>query len=93
MRICTLEGDGSYPGGLRARTLGDECSDAVIVTTGRHGYRRPDGIAVVPAALLGPSTRAEKRAYAPPEPPRRRPARGSQTARANRYPEYDTRKE
>lgn len=38
---------------LRDET-GDECSDAVIVTTGRHAYRRPDGIAVVPAALLGP---------------------------------------
>ena len=33
---------------------GDECSDAVIVTTGQYAYRRPDGIAVVPAALLGP---------------------------------------
>jgi uncharacterized protein len=26
----------------------------VIVTTGEQAYRRPDGIAVVPAALLGP---------------------------------------
>lgn len=32
--------------------LGDELLDAVIVTTGQHAYRRPDGIAVVPAALL-----------------------------------------
>lgn len=38
---------------LRDET-GDECADAVIVTTGKHAYRRPDGIAVVPAALLGP---------------------------------------
>ena len=38
---------------LRDET-GDECADAVIVTTGQHAYRRPDGIAVVPAALLGP---------------------------------------
>ena len=34
--------------------LGDDLADAAIVTTGRHAYRRPDGIAVVPAALLGP---------------------------------------
>ncbi|HYL28916.1 MAG TPA: DUF4143 domain-containing protein [Gemmatimonadales bacterium] len=34
--------------------LGDELLDAVVVTTGSHAYRRPDGVAVVPAALLGP---------------------------------------
>lgn len=28
--------------------------DAAIVTTGTSAYRRPDGIAVIPAALLGP---------------------------------------
>jgi predicted AAA+ superfamily ATPase len=38
---------------LRDR-LGDDLLDAVVVTTGPHAYRRPDGIAVVPAALLGP---------------------------------------
>jgi predicted AAA+ superfamily ATPase len=38
---------------LRER-LGDDLLDAVIVTTGQHAYRRPDGIAVVPAVLLGP---------------------------------------
>ena len=32
----------------------DAATDAVVVTTGRGAYRRPDGIAVVPAALLGP---------------------------------------
>ena len=37
-----------------ARLLGDDLLDAVIVTTGREAYRRADGIAVVPAALLGP---------------------------------------
>jgi predicted AAA+ superfamily ATPase len=37
-----------------ARQLGDELLDAVVVTTGTDAYRRPDGIAVVPAALLGP---------------------------------------
>jgi predicted AAA+ superfamily ATPase len=34
--------------------LGDRVRDLVVVTTGRHAYRRPDGVAVVPAALLGP---------------------------------------
>ncbi|MGF1663240.1 MAG: ATP-binding protein [Kineosporiaceae bacterium] len=38
---------------LRAE-LGDDLSDAVIVSTGSEAYRRPDGIAVVPLALLGP---------------------------------------
>lgn len=28
--------------------------DAVVLTTGRYAYRRQDGIAVVPASLLGP---------------------------------------
>ena len=36
------------------RTLGDQLLDAVVITTGQHAYRRPDGIAVVPLALLGP---------------------------------------
>jgi len=35
-------------------TLGDELRDAVLLTTGTEAYRRKDGIAVVPAALLGP---------------------------------------
>jgi hypothetical protein len=34
--------------------MGDRLLDAVIVTTGREAYRRPDGVGVVPAALLGP---------------------------------------
>lgn len=34
--------------------LGDGIIDRIVVTTGRHAYRRPDGIAVVPLALLGP---------------------------------------
>ena len=39
---------------LRDR-LGDDLPDAVVVTSGRYAYRRPeDGVAVVPAALLGP---------------------------------------
>jgi uncharacterized protein len=36
------------------KELGDDLADAVVVTTGQMAYRRPDGIAVVPAALLGP---------------------------------------
>ena len=34
--------------------VGDDLLDAVVLTTGTNAYRRPDGIAVVPAALLGP---------------------------------------
>lgn len=33
--------------------LGDDLLDAIVVTTGPFAYRRRDGIAVVPAALLG----------------------------------------
>lgn len=36
------------------RQLGDELADMVIVTTGSQAYRRRDGVAVVPASLLGP---------------------------------------
>jgi predicted AAA+ superfamily ATPase len=38
---------------LKSR-IGDQLMDAVLVTTGTEAYRRRDGIAVVPAALLGP---------------------------------------
>ncbi len=34
--------------------LGPDLLDAVIITTGPHAYRRPDGVAVIPLALLGP---------------------------------------
>ena len=37
-----------------AGQIGDQLLDAVVVTTGPTAYRRADGIAVVPAALLGP---------------------------------------
>jgi predicted AAA+ superfamily ATPase len=37
-----------------AQHIGSDLLDAVIITTGPYAYRRPDGIAVVPAALLGP---------------------------------------
>ena len=33
--------------------IGADLLDAMVVTTGRYAYRRPDGIAVVPLALLG----------------------------------------
>jgi uncharacterized protein len=34
--------------------LGEQLRDAVVITTGPTAYRRQDGVAVVPAALLGP---------------------------------------
>ncbi len=34
--------------------LGDRLLESIVVSTGTTAYRRPDGIAVVPAALLGP---------------------------------------
>lgn len=37
-----------------AEKVGDDLLDAVVVNTGPGAYRRDDGIAVVPAALLGP---------------------------------------
>lgn len=38
---------------LRER-IGDQLLDSVLVNTGNQAYRRPDGIAVIPTALLGP---------------------------------------
>lgn len=38
---------------LRDR-LPHDVADLVVITTGTHAYRRPDGVAVVPLALLGP---------------------------------------
>lgn len=34
--------------------IGEDLLDAVVLHTGPRAYRRPDGIAVIPAALLGP---------------------------------------
>jgi predicted AAA+ superfamily ATPase len=34
--------------------LGEALREAVVITTGQFAYRRPDGICVVPLALLGP---------------------------------------
>jgi uncharacterized protein len=36
-----------------AGQLGDSLIDAMVLTTGAEAYRRPDGVAVVPAALVG----------------------------------------
>jgi uncharacterized protein len=32
--------------------LGDDCTDVVVLNTGPEAYRRPDGVAVIPLALL-----------------------------------------
>lgn len=45
--------DVKHLGWLRDR-IGDQLLDAVLITTGTEAYRREDGIAVVPVALLGP---------------------------------------
>jgi predicted AAA+ superfamily ATPase len=34
--------------------IGEDLIDAVVVYAGEHAYRRRDGVAVVPLALLGP---------------------------------------
>lgn len=34
--------------------VGDDLIDRLVITTGNVAYRRPDGVAVVPLALLGP---------------------------------------
>lgn len=36
------------------RELGENVVDTVVLSTGPRAYRRPDGIAVIPLALLGP---------------------------------------
>ena len=61
-RVVALEvklNSGVTDSGLRhlkwlSGQIGDDLLDSVIVTTGEYAYRRQDGIAVVPAALLGP---------------------------------------
>lgn len=47
------DGDAKRLNALRD-AVGGELLDRVIVNTGPHAYRRPDGVAVIPAALLGP---------------------------------------
>jgi hypothetical protein len=36
------------------KQIGSTLTDMAVITTGKHAYRRQDGVAVVPAALLGP---------------------------------------
>lgn len=36
------------------RQLGESLRDAAVITAGKYAYRRSDGVAVIPAALLGP---------------------------------------
>ncbi len=40
--------------GWLANRIGPRLLDAAVISTGREAYRRPDGIGVIPAALLGP---------------------------------------
>ncbi|MDQ3408091.1 MAG: DUF4143 domain-containing protein [Chloroflexota bacterium] len=53
LRRVIRDGDVRHLLWLQER-IGSDLLDAVIVTTGGEAYRRQDGIAVVPAALLGP---------------------------------------
>lgn len=46
------DGDVRHLHWLREK-LGDDLLDAVVINTGPAAYRRKDGIAVVPAVLLG----------------------------------------
>lgn len=47
------DADGKHLRWLRGQ-LNDRLREAVLITTGKHAYRRKDGICVVPLALLGP---------------------------------------
>ncbi len=53
LRSAIRDGDVATLKWLREQ-IGSDLLDAVVVSTGPHAYRRRDGIAVVPAALLGP---------------------------------------
>lgn len=53
LSATVAEADVAHLNWLRTM-LGEQLRDAVLVTTGAQAYRRRDGIAVVPAALLGP---------------------------------------
>ena len=35
------------------KQIGEDLLDAVVISTGKRAYRRPDGVAVVPAGLIG----------------------------------------
>lgn len=34
--------------------IGDRLTDRIVINTGKFAYRRPDGVAVIPLALVGP---------------------------------------
>ena len=53
LSATVAENDVKHLHWLRGR-IGDQLLDAVLITTGTEAYRRDDGIAIVPAALLGP---------------------------------------
>lgn len=53
LATTVTDGDVRHLRWLKAQ-LGDRMVDMVVVNTGRFAYRRPDGVAVVPLALLGP---------------------------------------
>lgn len=55
VKLAATVGDGDSRHLKALRTdLGDDVLDLVILTTGTEAYRRKDGVAVVPLALLGP---------------------------------------
>ena len=53
MRADVTDADVNHLLWLREQ-LGAALTDMVVITTGRRAYRREDGVAVIPAALLGP---------------------------------------
>ena len=53
MRADVTDADVNHLLWLREQ-LGAALTDMVVITTGKHAYRRQDGVAVVPASLLGP---------------------------------------
>ena len=53
MAVAARDDDVRHLAWLRQQ-IGHDLLDAVVITTGAEAYRRQDGIAVVPAALLGP---------------------------------------
>src|SRR4029077_887373 len=55
LSATVAENDVKHLHWLRGR-IGDQLLDAVLITTGTEAYRRDDGVAVVPAALLGPES-------------------------------------
>lgn len=51
---ATVRGDAVKHLNWLQDVIGDDVLDRVLVTTGTEAYRRADGVAVVPAGLLGP---------------------------------------